>query len=146
MRQEHAKILCVDQDAKSLKGLVYLLRTAKYHVIAALSADKALEVIRKEQRLDMAVFNFTDTSRRLEKGQKEVAGDQLDNELRIAHALREKNPKLPILFMLPKGDPGIIGRLAAIPNSELLFPPYESNYLLFIIKTGLDGGYLLANL
>jgi response regulator RpfG family c-di-GMP phosphodiesterase len=137
------RVLCMDKDPRSLKPLVYLLKTQKYHVFAASTIPKAFDIIRTENQLDIVVFNTTNI---WEANTPVSSEDKHEKEFQISTTLREKFPKVPILFVVPLLQRKEIEKFAGIKNSELLFPPYEPSYFLYVVKNGLEGGYLLSGL
>lgn len=140
---KNPRIFCMDKNPKSLRSLVYLLRTEKYYVLAASTVDKAFEIIQKEQQLDMVIVNSTNIHQADTPAGSE---EKHEKEFQIAATVRGKFGNIPILFVVPLLRRKAIEKFASLKNSKLLFLPYEPSYFLYVVKNGLAGRYLSDNL
>jgi hypothetical protein len=146
MHKGPARILCFDESHAGLKGLVYLLKTQEYHVVPAHDLAAALDIANREALLDLALINLaTATDVPLERPPAEGAGSQR-SAVYLAEILRKKFPKLPLLFVINERALDQVSQAKAFTNTETLSESYEASYCLFLVKTGLAGGYLLNNL
>ncbi|MCD4812288.1 hypothetical protein K8S19_01130 [bacterium] len=139
MIRKDGHIFYMDPNLSTLKDQIYLLKSAKYHVVAAQTLINVAEVIRNEEKMALAVVD-------LKAGP--LPGNVAPAEIHhvLVTPLREKFPNIPMLFIVGAQEGELIHEIKMIPNCDMIHPPYEPTYLLYMIKTGLAGGYLLSNL
>ncbi len=146
MHKGPARILCFDESHAGLKSLVYLLKTQEYHVLPAQDLAAALDIANLETLLDLALVNLS-TSTDVPLEHSTAGGATMQRSaLYLAEILRKKFPKLPLLFIVNERIPDQRPLAKAFANADALADPYEASYCLYLVKTGLAGGFLLNNL
>ncbi len=146
MKSEHARIFCFDENHEDLKSMVYLLKSSGYHVLGAQTVSLALDIVGKEDVLDLALVNLVDPTE-----VKPVGLDGPDAEtafagIHIAKNLRSKFGKVPLLFIMAEENLDLLNQVKALGNCEIIMHPNEPSFLLYTVKNGLDGGYLLSSM
>lgn len=141
MHQGPPRILCFDESHASLKTLVYLLKTQDYHLLPAHALAPALDIANRETLLDLAVINLASSTEVPVEHSASGTGMQL-SAVYLAEILRKKFPKLPMLFVVAEKNAGHLAGVKVFANAEVLPDPFEASYCLYLVKTGLDGGFL----
>lgn len=83
------RVLCVDDDADTLKLRRVLLQSSGYDVITSTSGAKALEILAQGTRIDLVLIDYVMTG---------MNGDELAQEL------RQEYPQLPIVVVSAVGQ------------------------------------------
>lgn len=117
MEAYNHRILCVDDDAGTLKARRLLLEAAGYSVLTASSGAQVLEILAQGEHVDLVLLDFTMGA---------MHGDEL------ARKLRERDPSLPLIVVsateeLPEAFVKILdGRVRKGQSPEILLSTISS--------------------
>lgn len=117
-----AKILLVEDNPLTLKGLSYLLEREKYQVIAAADSAKAIELI-QARHYDLILLDVS-----LPDG----------NGFDLARNLREHEKHTPFIFITALDDEADIVRGLELGADDYITKPFHSRELLLRIRNALN--------
>ncbi|MBT8763999.1 sigma-54-dependent Fis family transcriptional regulator [Desulfohalobiaceae bacterium Ax17] len=124
-----AKILIVDDDPQLRQSFARLLSDEGYHVIAASSAEKGLELV-KNEFFDLAILDL-----RL-PGMNGIEGFK---------ALKRISPKLPVVIMTAYGSTETAIEATKLGAFDYVLKPFDIPEFLSLIRKGIQAGRLMRS-
>ena len=118
-----ARILIVEDEALVLNALTTILKNAGYQVTSAQSGDEAMQIWGGNPNFDLLVTDIV------------MPGDLQGT--RLAHAMREKVPSLPVIFMSGYASEAAMHGNALRPEDTRLMKPVRRADLLAAINKAL---------
>lgn len=146
MKNGHARIFCFDEDHENLKSVVYLLKSDGYHVLGAQTVSLALDIAGKEDTLSLAVISLVNASEVKPAGSASLGAERAVAGIHVAKKLRRKFRKAPLLFIMEGENLELLNQVKALGNCEIIMRSSEPSFLLYTVKNGLSGGYLLGSM
>lgn len=116
-----AKVLLVEDNPLTLKGLSYLLERENYRVDAAITSELACEKINSEH-FDLILLDVS-----LPDG----------NGFELAQKLRENSPKTPFIFITALDDETDIVKGLELGADDYITKPFRNRELLLRIRNAL---------
>ena len=119
------RLLVVEDEAGVRDLVIEVLRSSGYRVTAATSAEEALELVRTDtEPIDLLVTD--------------VVLPHMDGR-QLAHALREQQPVLKVLFMSGYADTSVIEPRSLGPGEHFMQKPFHTGQLATRVREAIDG-------
>lgn len=139
MPRKQATVLFAEDEESIRENLLPSLEREGHRVVVATKADDAILAIRREPKIDLAVFDMqlpiegSPYIGRMESDGGRRAG------LILAGELRKRFRRAPIVFWTHSRDRDLPRRLQELGNARLISKHEDHREVIALVKEGLDG-------